>query len=202
MANICKFKMIVSGNPGATDMFYQILLNTNYYKETHLFRISDAKIINVEYFDEIKEFDKTLYIEGACAWSVFSCMFPGNGTYYKDWIDANKDKPEIAKLGTNLLELSKDLNLHISVFGEESGIGLCELYGIVNGECIYDKVGEFIYVDISNYKTFKDFAKEQDNFHLISKRIENEFNKAKSSGLSAIHVPEIEETTIYPIHFR
>lgn len=70
------------------------------------------------------------YINGGCRWSVNS-SFLENG-YYKNYKE--KDK------ATNLEELTKELNLKISVLGEEFGFDLYEYYAIDKGKIIHEVV--------------------------------------------------------------
>ena len=102
MANNCLYDMRVKGKKKDVLEFIDIL---NYKSKICFYRIFSA------YQDSEYEYDGdkcAVQITGDCAWSVWLCMFSGDGTYFGE--DATKPKKD----GTsNILIESKRLNLKI-----------------------------------------------------------------------------------------
>ena len=71
----------------------------------HMFRIFEA---TPTFDNEEKTF---LTVRGYCAWSVYSCMMEGFGTYYNDCYKGTN--------ATTIDRLAKDLNLYIEIISEE-----------------------------------------------------------------------------------
>ena len=143
MPNYCMYEMKVNGKMENIDKFISYLKSNYNYNanppkidaDKHLFRVFEANIVEKE------ENDGYPYciINGECAWSVFSCMFSGEHTYY----DLVKKDHEKDFKGTTLEECSKELELDIEVFSEEPGVGFMEHYLIKNGDVIIDDCEEY-----------------------------------------------------------
>ena len=74
-------------------------------------------------------------VSGYCAWSVYSCMFEGEHTYYNDFM-RDFGIRYIGFFGTTIPELSRLLNLDIEIFSEETGVCFQEHYRVTNGNII------------------------------------------------------------------
>lgn len=156
MPNICGFGMIIKGkkeNREKLVSYLQAHYGYDYNYETkehtlencsadkHFFRIFDA--------DAQEEDENTTYVSGSCAWSVYSCMFHGNSTYFDDYKDAKNRKC------TNMCEATKELDLVVEIYSEEPGLCFMEHFIVDKGEwkvneCVdweelYDEDGEPIY---------------------------------------------------------
>ena len=128
------------------------ILNNNYNMSeedpVHMFRIFEA---TPTFDNEEKTF---LTVRGYCAWSVYSCMMEGFGTYYNDCYKGTN--------ATTIDRLAKDLNLYIEIISEEPG--MCFMEHIVcfpNGDKIYESVPWYEF-DIEEYDTFENFKKDEE----------------------------------------
>lgn len=153
MPNWCGFSMMVQGHYDAVKEVQEIILKnheTNYLaghkgegeycynsvlrydpKRKHMFRIFESR--TPADFPEVDDnLIATQFIDGDCAWSVYCCMLPGEGSYYSDL-------GQLLYYGTNLVELSKDLGVRIEVFSEEPGMCFQEHYLIENGKLVVDE---------------------------------------------------------------
>lgn len=100
--------------------------------DKHFYRIFDFDVNEPQ---DIIEGSFTGY--GCCAWSVWSCMFDGDSTYY----DHNKNIPYAKH--TNMLEASKELDLEIEIYSEESGINFEEHFLIRKGVLVDHKCVDY-----------------------------------------------------------
>ncbi|MGL5714337.1 MAG: hypothetical protein ACRCX2_15055 [Paraclostridium sp.] len=129
MPNYCNFSIGVVGKREKADKLAEYL-KADYDKPKHFYRVFDADI-TAGY--EL-EGDKVAYIiSGNCAWSVYSCMFEGEYTYYSS-SRKNVLETEAQNItGTTLPIESKELELDIEVFSSEPGMEFMEHYIISNG---------------------------------------------------------------------
>lgn len=124
-----------------------IYYTTNAYKlesitgPRHMFRIFET------YVNRSEDEPNASYVSGYCAWSVYSCMFKGKYTYYNDFITEKHGK-YIGFKGTTLPDESKNLNLKIEVYSEESGCAFMEHFLIDNGEILIDDCVDVKYEEI------------------------------------------------------
>ena len=132
MPNICLYEMKAVGKKENVDKLVEIMNND--YNATHMWRIfsADTNIIS-----EPTDNPYSIIIYGDCAWSVYSCMFDGPHTYQ----NANKNHD---KNGTDIITLSKELQLDIEIFSEESGMCFAEHYMIIKGNLEIDESTDFI----------------------------------------------------------
>ena len=155
MPNYCNYLMFVKGRKENVEEFIKIIQADYNYStmkfsySRHLFRVFEASC------EELELVDKDVYmatISGQCAWSVYSCMFSGKGTYYSKL----KEDYTVSFKGTTLPLESKNLNLEIEAYSEESGMCFQEHYIIKNG-CVNTKecVDYYEYY-IGDYKTKKE----------------------------------------------
>lgn len=148
MPNYCMYEMRIQGNTHGVEKVIETLkadydyYNNKFNSDKHLFRVFDADIMDDETVDGIRD----VIINGSCAWSVFSCMMEGDGTYYSSCKAEYGDSFR----GTTLVELSKDYSVMIEVYGEECGCEFQEHYLIHNGEVLVEEETKYIelYKDI------------------------------------------------------
>ena len=143
MPNYCDYGMAVRGYKDNVEEFIRIIkadynYNTNEFTHNrHFFRVFEA---NVEEDYITYGLERCVKIYGYCAWSVYSCMFPGPFTYYGD---NNKysliKESERLQYGTHILQETKRLNLYIEIFSQEPGMGFQEHYYIANGNTIQNE---------------------------------------------------------------
>lgn len=158
MPNYCQFEMKLKGEKENLVKAYDIISADYNYKEDrtlecsadkHLFRIFEADyegkwdrsvdgafpVKSVE--ESIDEYGEgnSLLISGSCAWSVYSCMFEGDYTYYNDWNKEERAKYSEFK-GTTIQKVSEELKLTIEIFSEEPGCSFMEHYVIHEGEVL------------------------------------------------------------------
>ena len=120
MANDCLFTLKVRGtNKNKINAFLRAVGQSNYHYE-HLSRIFE---FTNEEVDLVKE-DNAYVGEcwGDCAWSVWSCMFEGDHTYYSDFKSNDNGKR------TTIDRLCKKYNVRCEIFSEEYGVGFQEHY--------------------------------------------------------------------------
>lgn len=149
-----------------------IYYTTNGYKlesitgPRHMFRVFEA------YVDRDLDEANASYITGYCAWSVYSCMFKGDYTYYDRFIKENYNNKYIGFKGTTLPDESKNLNLKIEVYSEESGCAFMEHFLIDNGEILIEDCVDIEYEEVldekgretGEWKLIGGF--EDDNYHI------------------------------------
>lgn len=129
MANDCLFTLKVRGtNKTKVEAFLRAVRQDNYHYE-HLSRIFEF------YTNEGLVKEGNAYVGeywGSCAWSVWSCMFEGNGTYYSDFKDKDSGKR------TTIDRLCKKYGVRCEIFSEEYGIGFQEHYLIDELGCVVE----------------------------------------------------------------
>lgn len=149
MPNYCNYEMKVVGGRSNVEEFFKVLSSDYDYTDglnyssfdRHFFRIFEAyshdfsyekdennrPIANTIKHVKIDSNEDTIVeaiISGYCAWSVASCMMPGGYSYYE-----TSGRPK----GSNLILESKNLNIDIEVFSEESGMCFMEHLIIESG---------------------------------------------------------------------
>lgn len=113
--------MRVCGQKENVEQFVKIIKNGD---TRRLSRVFDA------YVDESLKLPNgwvRASVSGTCAWSVYSCMWEGEHTYF----DQSKDPTR-----TSLIIESREKELDIEVYSEESGLGFEEHYRVKNGEIL------------------------------------------------------------------
>ena len=187
MPNWCHFDMIVAGRRENVDLFCQVLRNN--YDKTHMFRIHDTEVDSVEDYGLYRR----VRLNGDCAWSVYCCMLPGESTYFNDMIMEVSNPPHprhdpylyYEGPATNLLILSKQLELDIAIRSEESGMAFCELYHIKNGERLTDKVGEFNELYFGDGESWEELQELYGQWG-ASRFTKEEYDEAKARGEQTI----------------
>lgn len=173
MPNICTAFITVRGYAPNVDEFLAILqANYSYYKDyenndyswhadpnnmthiPHFFRVFDAYL----YDDPVYHSDiyKCATINIECAWSVYSCMFPGPFTYYNDFESDHKGE----HFGSNILKESKRLQLEIEIWSYESGMCFQEHYKICSGILVKNEEFGFKGLWLEDYSNYEEFKKE------------------------------------------
>lgn len=141
MPNYCGYQMRIQGNTDDVEKVIETLHahydygNMTFDTDKHLFRVFSADIMDDETVNGVRD----VIINGDCAWSVFSCMMEGDGTYYSSFKDTY-----VQFRGTTLVQLSKKYSVMIEVYGEESGCEFQEHYLIHNGELLIDDTVRYI----------------------------------------------------------
>lgn len=106
------------------------VLFTNHDK--HLYRVFECD----KYDEDVTKAGQTAYyLTGNCAWSVYSCMFQGYGTYYSSCPERTHH--------TTLPLISKDLGVDVEVYSSEPGMAFAEHYIIEKGEVLVDECVEY-----------------------------------------------------------
>lgn len=127
MANYCSYTMSITGRKTNVNRMVKILKYKD--KEYELARIFDADVSDYGFLEHENK-TITLQVSGSCAWSVYSCMMKGKGSYYHD------SYPD--SLLSNLEYLTDKLNLVIEVYSEEPGICFQEHILVKKGNVIID----------------------------------------------------------------
>lgn len=171
MANDCSYEMkIYSRNKESLDKLMEILKyakGSKYY----LSRIFDADWLSEEPH-LVKNTQKGEYYEadvyGNCAWSVFSCMMEGEGTYFNDDPEGVMDNGAIR---TSLPHICKELKIVAEIYSMEYALGFQEHYVINDqGEVITNEGKENIVI------LYKDGIEEYNKVHKASVK-EEDFDK-------------------------
>ena len=184
MPNYCDYGMLVRGHKDNVEEFIRIIqADYNYYTNEfthnrHFFRVFEA---NVEDNHIVYGLERTVKIYGYCAWSVYSCMFPGPFTYYGDTVDRNSPLHDSSKTmiyGTHILQESKRLHLDIEIFSEEPGMCFQEHYYISNGNIMQNEeypLHEYWLDEIEeDHTTVEEYCKQHNlDVNTINKCIES-----------------------------
>lgn len=131
MPNYCYYTMKVAGKQSDIEKLVEVMnRDYNYISGgkkplPHLWRVFEAT------YDKVNQL-----ITGDCAWSVYCCMFDGKGTYQGD----HKNDPKYN--GTTIVALSKELNLKIEIYSEETGMCFQEHYLIDKGKVLINDCRE------------------------------------------------------------
>lgn len=208
MPNWCEFSMHVVGRRENVALFVQILKYE--HEKLALPRVHDVEVMNCEEYG----LRSKVYLIGICAWSAYSCMLPGEWTYYNDYLKEMGTvydhelhyhkypklpfEPDDHKKITNILVLSKMLELSIEIYTKETGMGFCEYYKIVNGEIVQERTGNYQEYAVFDYKDYKsmqdDYVNNGWNFNITPE----DFEYAKKENTYAI-VADFEEEDTIPI---
>ena len=148
MPNYCSFSLKAVGKKENLEKLQEYLKQDydyndkkNYPTGKHFFRVFEVYTNeSITAIDEDKDIHEMI-VDGECAWSVFSCMFSGNATYYNDL--KSRIPPEDFK-GITIPMAAKELNLKIEIFSEEPGWGFMEHYLIDNdGQVLIDDCRDY-----------------------------------------------------------
>lgn len=149
MANFCDFNMRIEGSEQSIKELSLLMqipqsklnVGSSISVTSNFYRTYEALL----YLSD----ETSLWIDGYCAWSVQLCFIDENSTW-----------------GINLVSISKELNLEITIKSLEIGCGFSEHYVIKNGEIVtdtcedidycyfYDEDGEFIEDRESEYESY------------------------------------------------
>lgn len=148
MANNCMYTMKVIGNREEDiDEFVNML---NYEYEGRRFaRIFSADSYEKNYEEETHRW--SVKIVGDCAWSVYSCMCSGIGTYYGDGTTSEL---------TNLEIETHRLGLTVEIYSQEPGIGFAEHYIYDNGTCLVSDEEDYQEYWNDEFDTAQEFMEE------------------------------------------
>lgn len=179
MPNYCSFELKAVGKKENLIKLHEIMnrrYNCTKNDEEHLWRVFEAEECDNSFEFKNENCDKNedfIVILGYCAWSVYSCMFDGPGTY--------QETDETGK-GTTISRISKDLELKIEIFSEEPGMCFSEHYLIDNGDIIIDDTVDFYEYCIEEYDTLDDMIKDLELSTDSIPITEEDFKEAKNSS--------------------
>lgn len=165
MANECMFIMKVTGKVKGIRRVVNAAVAA--YEDTpedpeHFWRVHDFYLITPSKLnDEIHSFE----FGGACAWSVWSCMFDGPSTY-------QSQNPNSS--GITLQQISKEEHLVIEVYSQEPGLCFSEHFLIVFGEIIINDEAD--YYEFSSEVTPEELL-EHSGLHWTQTQIDDYFKK-------------------------
>jgi len=170
MPNYCDFDMKVVGKAKNVKKLVEWLeADYSYYQtkkgtwkckcssQHHFYRVFEV-YYNEEVLKEAKNKETIeMVISGYCAWSVHSCMFEGDCTYY----NSNLKQEYNQKLKhITLPEACKELSLDVHIISNESGMCFAEEYLINNkGEVLKDESYEYIEEWLGEYETKEEAEK-------------------------------------------
>ena len=151
MPNLCSYEIRVIGSKESRDKFADYMW-ANYIagnRETepkkYFSRIAIDYVDRQPYVSNYGE-EGDCYT-GDCAWSIKSCMFNGEHTYF-----GKGENPNLVCIEN----VTKDLGLRTEIWSEEPGMEFCEHYYIDNGNVIVEECldlkeeeidGEFEYTE-------------------------------------------------------
>lgn len=175
MPNICTAFITVRGYAPNVDEFIAILqANYSYYKDEnngdyswyadpknmthipHFFKVFNAYSCDTIYHSGVY---KCAMINIECAWSVYSCMFPGEHTYYDDFQKSHPGE----HFGSDILTQSKRLQLELEIWSHEPGVCFQEHYKICSGILIKDETFGFKGIWLEDYSNYNELKKEFEN---------------------------------------
>ena len=168
MPNYCDYEMIVKGKKENVEEFVRVIKTDYEYDDVgnckceagrHLWRVFEA---NSDILD-IEDGMSVANIWGYCAWSVYSCMFDGDGTY-------QHDRPN--RCGTTLQIESTNLGLEIEVYSKEPGICFMEHYYIDNGEVTINECVDYKEWYTDDYDTVEEMNEACDT-HFTQAEFDN-----------------------------
>lgn len=194
MPNLCIGFMNVRGRADCVDEFIAILqADYSYCKNIennnftwcvdpknfshipHFFRVFEAYLACDPVYHSAIYKAVTINIE--VAWSVHTCMFPGDFTYYNTFqIDHFNEH-----FGSNILIESKRLQLEIEIWSYESGMGFQEHYKICSGVLVKEEEFNFKTFWLKDYSNYSEFKKEFDYDKQVP-LTEQEFNNRINEG--------------------
>lgn len=151
MPNYCDFHMVIKGKEKNVLKAISILKASYNYNNVgnpitsddnppfHVFRTWDV----FEELEPPEDGEIRAFVCGDCAWSVYSCMFDGEHTYYK----STKEMFPNTFKGITLQQMSEKYKLDIEVYSEELGIGFQEHYLIKHGKIVISEEVKYVEVD-------------------------------------------------------
>ena len=182
MPNYATYEARILGDKENVMKVVEIFQRENYEDGEHMFRIFEANLFG----DELQESERAkgkhvAIITGYCAWSLATCMFRDQSSYYSH--------PDASPNAIDITEISKKYNVEVEMYSEEEGIGFEEYYYIKNGKILKEGIAEDLEVIIpDSYDNYKEFIEEygyQSSFpivgedNLVTKEM---FDRAKEDG--------------------
>ena len=175
--NILEFERILRGD-------YSYRLDADEYKGSkyHFFRIFEVMEV-----DPLTQSNGMIYVASwriECAWSVWTCMFSGDHTYYCD----SKHTSPFVTINDNYLqkpghhavcieEVARKLDLDIDIVSEEPGMCFSEHYAFDRGTLTSQEEKEFNSYffepdEEDRPKTYEEFMKKFPNNYALKEDIE------------------------------
>ena len=141
MANYCYYTMMATGEEENIDTLIKMLKWEGMFKDNGLGRIYEVCEMNRK---EIADGLVSVTLTGDCAWSVLTAM---------------RDVDNI-KLFRSIEDASRQLDLIIEIFSEESGFGFQEHLLIVKGEVIVDDSVDYEEHYVEEFDTIEQYNEE------------------------------------------
>lgn len=143
------------------------------------------------------DYSKAIII-GECNWSINLSMMPGEMTTYDNWVKSRSPFHEYMSVVygiltyTNLCALSKQFSVDIEAFGRSDKTQFSEHYKISKGECILSSTVSDREYYIEPYDTYDKYIAYWKSKMVDVVVTKEEFDKAKSEGLTMIPLPNRE----------
>ena len=173
MANDCMVDLVVRGRKECVKEFDKII--------TADYDYSAMEFSHKPHFNRLRGVDHADYSEYGlmaiqsyvvdCAWSAEVCFMKGDCTYYGGR-EAKRLEDGTPNYSTNLEDVSKQYDLDIELWSQESGFEFEEHILIKKGEVIENEVYEYHEYYIEDYSTYNDFLEDYPNAkNFVSKEI-------------------------------
>lgn len=176
MPNYATYEARILGDKENVMKVVEIFQRENYEDGEHMFRIFEAELFG----DELQESERVkgkhvAIITGYCAWSLATCMFRDQSSYY--------GHPDASSNAIDITEISKKYDVEVEMYSEEEGIGFEEYYYIKNGKILKEGIAEDLEIITPEfYDDYEEFTEEyeaQPSFNLVTKEM---FNRARKDG--------------------
>lgn len=182
MPNYATYEARILGDEENVMKVVEIFQRENYQDGEHMFRIFEADLFD----DALQESERVkgkhvAIITGYCAWSLATCMFRDQSSYYSH--------PDASSNAIDITEISKKYDVEVEMYSEEEGIGFEEYYYIKNGKILKEGIAEDLEVIIpDSYDNYEEFIEEygyQSSFRLVGEDslvTKEMFDRAKEDG--------------------
>lgn len=140
MANLCDFSIKIRGTKASCEKW--LALMESYEKEQHFYRMEDVYVSEADGTEE----EYFMVLHGCCAWSLETCC---RASGYSEGVDL-------------FAVHTKELNLVMEAWGEETGMGFQEHYIYQNGICLTDECADYYeyFWDREAYPAYEDLKKD------------------------------------------
>ena len=176
MPNYATYEARILGDEENVMKVVEIFQRENYEDGEHMFRIFEANL-----FDDALQESKRVkgkhvaIITGYCAWSLATCMFRDQSSYYSH--------PDASPNAIDITEISKKYDIEVEMYSEEGGIGFEEYYYIKNGKILKEGIAEDLEIIVPEfYDDYEEFIEEYghpSNDSLVTKEM---FDRARKDG--------------------
>ena len=176
MPNYATYEARILGNEENVMKVVEIFQRENYEDGEHMFRIFEANLFDDGLYESERVKGKHVaIITGYCAWSLATCMFRDQSSYY--------GHPDASPNAIDITEISKKYDVEVEMYSEEEGIGFEEYYYIKNGKILKEGIAEDLEVIIpDSYDNYEEFTEEYghpSNDNPVTKEM---FDRARENG--------------------